>query len=105
MKARVFGLAAVLGALGAGFCCLGPVTFSVLGVSTVVSLTTLSWIAPYRNVFFAATVLALALAFGNVIVRRARISRAEWAILGGSMATVVALLAYTASIEGLPRPW
>jgi len=105
MKARVFSLAAVLGALGAGFCCLGPVIFSVLGVSTVVSLTTLSWIAPYRNVFFAATAVALALAFGNVIVRRGRVSRLEWAILGGSTATVVALVAYTATIEGLPTPW
>jgi hypothetical protein len=105
MKARVFSLAAVLGALGAGFCCLGPVIFSVLGVSTVVSLTTLSWIAPYRNVFFAATAVALALAFGNVIVRRGRVSRLEWAILGGSTATVIALVAYTATIEGLPRLW
>jgi hypothetical protein len=105
MRARVFGLAAVLGALGAGFCCLGPVIFSVLGVSTVASLTALSWIAPYRNVFFAVTVVALALAFVSVIVRRGRISRLEWAVLGSSTVAVAALLAYTASVEGLPRPW
>jgi hypothetical protein len=105
MKARVFGLAAVLGALGAAFCCLGPVIFSVLGVSTVASLTALSWIAPYRNVFLTVTVVALALAFVSVIVRRGRISHLEWAVLGGSTAAVAALLAYTASVEGLPRPW
>jgi len=77
VKTRLFGLAVVLGALGAGFCCLGPVIFSVLGVSTVASLTALSWIAPYRNVFFAVTVVALALAFVSVIVRRGRVSRLE----------------------------
>ncbi len=95
----------MLGALGAGFCCLGPVIFSVLGVSTVASLTALSWIAPYRNIFFAVTVVALALAFASVIVRRGRISRLEWAVLGGSTVAVAALLAYTASVEGLPWPW
>ena len=69
------------------------------------SLTALSWIAPYRNIFFAATTVALALAFGNVIVCRGRVSRVEWAILGGSTAAVIALVAYTATIEGLPTLW
>lgn len=41
MKARLFSAAAVLGALGTGFCCLGPVIFSFLGVSAMASLTTL----------------------------------------------------------------
>jgi hypothetical protein len=105
LKSRVFGLAAVLGALGTGFCCLGPVIFSVLGVSTMVSLTTLSYVVPYRNLFFAVTLVALALAFGSVIARKGRASRLEWAILGGSTAGVAGLLAYTISIEGLPRLW
>ncbi len=105
MKPRLFGLAAVLGALGAGFCCLGPLILSALGVSTVVSLTALSWIVPYRDLFFAVTVVTLGLAFVSVIVRRGRISRLEWAVLGGSTAAVVALLAYTARVEGLPWPW
>ncbi len=105
MRTRLFGLAAVLGALGTAFCCLGPVIFSVLGVSTLASLAALSWIAPYRSVFFTVTVVALALAGASVIVRRGRISRVERTVLGGSTATVAALLAYTASVEGLPRPW
>jgi len=105
MKARVFGLAAVLGALGAGFCCLGPVVFSVLGVSTLASLTSLSYVAPYRNWFFLVTLVALALAIWSVVVRKGRVSRAEWAVLGGSAAAVVGLLAYTVSIEGLPQLW
>lgn len=105
MKARLFGLTAVLGALGAGFCCLGPVVFAVLGVSSMVSLTTLSWVAPYRNGFFAVTLAALALAAWSAVVRRGRVSRAEWAVLGGSATAVVGLLAYTVSIEGLPQLW
>jgi hypothetical protein len=102
MRARWFSVAAVLGAVGAGFCCLGPVIFSILGLSTVVSLTTLRFVVPYRNAFFAATFVALALAIWSVIARRGRVSRLEWAVLGGSTATVVALLAYTLRIEGWP---
>ena len=100
MKTRWFGAAAILGAVGAWFCCLGPVIFSILGVSTVVSLTTLRFVVPYRNAFFAATLVALALAFGSVIARRGRASRLEWAVLGGSTIAVVALVAYTVRIEG-----
>jgi predicted transporter len=102
MKTRWFGVAAVLGAVGAGFCCLGPVIFSILGVSTVVSLTTLRFVVLYRNAFFAATVVALALAVWSVIARRGRASSLEWAILGGSTIAVVALVAYTIRIEGWP---
>lgn len=105
MKARLFSVAAVFGALGAGLCCVGPLIFSVLGVGTVVSLTTLRYVVPYRNAFFAVTLVALALAFWSVIARRGRVSRVEWAVLGGSTAAVVALLAYTVGIEGWPRPW
>jgi len=102
VKARLFGVAAVLGALGAGFCCLGPVIFSILGVSTMLSLTTLSYVVPYRNAFFTVTLVALGLAFWSVIARRGRVSRIEWAVLGGSTVAVVGLLAYTTSIEGVP---
>lgn len=105
MKSRLFGLAAIFGALGTGFCCLAPVVFSVLGVSTVVSLSTLSYVVPYRNVFFGLTLVALALGLWSVIARSGRVSRIEWAILGGSTAVVAILLAYTISIEGLPFPW
>lgn len=105
VRARLFSAAAVLGALGAGFCCLGPLIFSFLGVSTLASLTALIWVVPYRNAFFAVTLVAIALAFASVIARRGRVSRVEWAVLGGSTLTVGLSLAYTISIEGLPRPW
>lgn len=105
MKARVFGLAAILGALGAGFCCLGPVIFSALGVSAMVSLTALSWVVPYRNAFFSVTLAALGLATWSIIVRRGRGSRTEWAVLGGSVVIITALFAYTIRVEGAPRLW
>lgn len=105
MKTRFFSLAAVLGAVGAAFCCLAPVIFSVLGVGAILSLTTLSYVAPYQNVFLAVTVLALAIAFGSVIRRRGRVARVEWAILGGSTLVVVTLIAYSVSVEGLPSLW
>ncbi len=42
MKTPMFGVAAVLAAIGAGFCCLGPVILGFLGVSAVASLYTIS---------------------------------------------------------------
>ena len=105
MRPRLFGFAAILGAVGVGFCCLAPVIFSVLGVSTIVSLTMLQYVVPYRNVFFGVTLLALAFAIWSVMVRRGRASRVEWAVLGGSVLVVVAVLAYTIRTEGLPRLW
>lgn len=68
----------------------------------MLSLTTLSYVVPYRNAFFAVTLVALGLALWSVIARHGRVSRIEWAVLGGSTATVVGLLAYTISIEGVP---
>jgi hypothetical protein len=105
MKARLLSLTAVLGAIGAGFCCLAPAIFSVLGVSTVVGLTMFRFVAPYRNVFFGITLAALALAIWSVVARRGRASLAEWAVLLGSGAAVVAVLGYSIRVEGLPGPW
>ena len=105
MKTRVFGIAAVLAAIGAGFCCLGPVILGFVGVSAMASLTTLRYVVPYRNLFLAATLLALGLAYGGVVVRRGHASRVEWAILGGATLAVIAVVAYTISVEGVPRLW
>lgn len=105
MKGRLLGLAAVLGAVGTGFCCLAPAIFSVLGVSTIAGLTMFRYVAPYRNVFFGITLVALALAIWSVIARRGRASLAEWAVLGGSVVAVVGVLLYSFTIEGLPELW
>ena len=105
MKPRLFGLAAILGAVGVGFCCLAPVIFSVLGVSTIVSLTMLRYVAPYRNEFFGVTLVALALAIWSLVARRGRASRVEWTVLGGSIMVVAAVVAYSIRVEGFLLPW
>jgi MerT mercuric transport protein len=105
MKTRVFGIAAVLAAVGAGFCCLGPVILAFMGVSAMASLTTLRDVVPYRNVFLSVTLIALGLAYGSVLARRGRASRVEWAILGSSTFAVIVVVAYTISVEGVPRLW
>ena len=105
MKTRVFGITAVLAAVGAGFCCLGPAMLAFLGVGAMASLTTLRYVVPYRNVFLGVTLVALGLAYTSVVARRGRASRVEWAVLGGSTLAVFAVLAYTISVEGVPRLW
>jgi hypothetical protein len=103
MKTRLFGLGAVLGAFGAGFCCLAPVLFSLLGLSTVTSLTLLRYVVPYREWLFGFTVVALL--GGYVVAWRGwtRMSWWDWAMLGGSTIAVIAFFGYTMSLEGLPR--
>jgi len=105
LSPRLFGLAAILGAVGVGFCCLAPVIFSVLGVSSIDALTTLKYVVPYSTVFVGVTLLSLGLAVWSVVLRRGRVSRMEWVVLGGSVLVVGAILAYTIRFEGLPRPW
>lgn len=103
--AGLFGVAAILGALGTGLCCLAPVLFPLLGVSTLVSLSSLSVATPHRGALFLATVVALALTFAAVIRRRSRRSWVEWVILAASTVAVVGILGYGVSLEGLPIPW
>lgn len=105
MKARIFSGAAVLGAVGAAFCCLGPVIFSFLGVSAVASFTALRYVVPYRDIFLAVTVAALAVAYVSVLSRRRHASRLEFAILGASTLAVAVIITYAISIDGLPVLW
>jgi len=101
---RVFGLGAVLGAFGAGVCCLAPVLFSLLGLSTVTSLTVIRYVVPYRDWLFGLTIAAL---LGGYLLawrrRWRRMSWWDWAMLGGSTLAVIGFLGYTISLEGLPR--
>jgi hypothetical protein len=102
VKVRLLSLAAVLGALGTALCCLAPIVFPLLGASTLVSLTALCWVAPYRTAFFTITLVALALAVATAVIRRGRLAPVEWGILGGSAIVVAGLLAYSLRVEGLP---
>jgi len=103
VKERLFGLGAVLGAFGAGLCCLGPVLFSLLGLGTVTSLTLLRYVVPYRDWLFGFTFLALLGGYLLACRRWRKMSWYDWAMLGGSTLAVVGFLWYTISLEGLPR--
>lgn len=105
MKPRLFSFTAILGALGTGLCCIGPVVFSLAGLSSFASLWLLQHVVPYRNWWFGLTFLALGLGFVSAWRRRPRTSGLDWAVLGSSTLLVLALLAYTATLEGLPRLW
>ena len=105
MKTRLFSFTAILGAFGTGLCCIGPVVFSLVGLSSFASLWLLQHVVPYRNWWFGLTFIALGLGFASAWRRRQRTSQLDWVVLGGSTALVLALLAYTVSLEGLPRIW
>ncbi len=103
VRGKFFGFGAVLGAFGVGFCCLAPVLFAALGVSTVTSLTLLQYVVPYRDWLLGFTLLALVGGYLVAWRRWRNMSWYDWAMLGGSTVAVIAFLAYTISLEGLPR--
>lgn len=103
MKEKLLGLGAVLGALGAGLCCVGPALFSLLGLSTLASLTLLRYVVPYRNWLFGVTILSLLGGYLFAWRRWRKMSWWDWTMLGGSTVAVVGFLWYTISLEGLPR--
>jgi hypothetical protein len=103
MKPKVFSVTAVLSALGAGLCCIGPVIFSFLGVSAMVSRTALRYINSLPECFLGATVVARGLAYASVIHGRGRALSTEGMVLEGSTLAAAAILAYTISVEGLPQ--
>ena len=105
MKARLFSATAVLAAIGAGFCCLGPPILAFLGVSAMASLATLRFVVPYRNIFLAVTLVALGLGYATVLALRGRASGVEWAILGGSTIAVMLVVAYAIGVEGVAELW
>lgn len=102
MKEKLFGLTAVLGAFGTGFCCLAPALFTALGVGTFTSLTLLRYVVPYRDWLFGFTILALLGAYILAWRRWRRMSGWDWAMLGVSTVAVIGFLGYTISLEGLP---
>lgn len=87
-------------ALAAGVCCIGPLLFSVLGLSTFVSLWLLRFLVPYRNLFFAVTVLLLGVGFYAVYRRGGQARARDQVILWASTLLVLAVLSYSLYVEG-----
>ena len=91
---------AVCTALAAGICCIGPLLFAVLGLSTFVSLWLLRFLVPYRNLFFAVTFLFLGVGFYTVYRRGGQARVLDKAILWASTLLVLALVSYSLYVEG-----
>lgn len=89
-----FSTGSILTALATAICCIGPLLFSVLGLSTFASLWILRNLVPYRNLFFALTFLFLGLGFYAAYRRGGHARRLDKAILWVSTILVVLLFGY-----------
>ena len=81
-------------------CCLGPILFSLLSLSTFTSLWLLRNLVPYRNLSFGLTLLFLGLGF-YAAYGHGRARALDRVILWSCTALVLALLGYTLHTEGL----
>jgi hypothetical protein len=97
---RWCGAGAIFTALAAGICCIGPLLFSVLGLSTFVSLWLLRSLVPYRNLFFAGTVLLLGVGFYAAYRRGGQARALDKAMLWTSTLIVLAVVSYSLYVEG-----
>ncbi|GIX48428.1 MAG: hypothetical protein KatS3mg131_2639 [Candidatus Tectimicrobiota bacterium] len=100
MSGRWWSAGSVLAALGVAVCCLGPLLFAALGLSTLTSLWLLRHLVPYRNVFLALTFFFLGLAFYATYRRGRRARWPEQAVLWGATALALGLVGYSLAVEG-----
>jgi mercuric ion transport protein len=91
----------VCAALAAGICCLGPLLFAALGLSTFASLWLLRLLVPYRHLFFAGTVVLLGVGFYAVYRRGGQTRVRDKVILWASTLMVLAVVSYSLYVEGV----
>jgi|SRR5713101_3873481 len=91
----------VLTALAAGMCCIGPLVFAALGLSSFASLWILRHLVPYRNLFLGLTVLFLGLGFYATYRKGRHVRLRDKGILWIATLVVLALVGYSLSLEGL----
>lgn len=97
---RWFSAGSVLSAFAMGICCMGPIVFTVLGLSSFVSLWLLRHLLPYRNLFLILTMVFLGLGFYLTYRPGRTVRRLDKRILWMSTLLVFALLGYSFSVEG-----
>jgi hypothetical protein len=97
---RWFSAGSVLSAFAMGICCIGPMVFAALGLSSFASLWVLRHVAPYRHLFLLLTVACLGLGFYTTYRKGKTVRWLDKGILWGSALLVLALLGYSFSIEG-----
>lgn len=96
---RWFSAGSVLSAFAMGICCIGPIVFAALGLSSFASLWVLRHVAPYRHLFLLLTVGFLGLGFYTTYRKGKTVRWLDKGILWGAALLVFALLAYSFSIE------
>ncbi len=101
MSGRWFGLGSVFTAFGTSVCCLGPVVFSFLGLSSVTSLAIQFNLVPYRNWFLGLSGLLVGAAFYLTYRRGSPRRPLDEALIWVSTAIAVGVLFYTIRAEGL----
>jgi hypothetical protein len=100
MTGRWWSAGSVLAALAGATCCLGPLVFTTLGLSSFVSLWILRHLVPYRNLFFLITIVLLGLGFYATYRRHRQTRVRDKAMVWGSTLLVLALVGYSLYIEG-----
>jgi len=101
MIGRWYSAGSILAALATAICCLGPLLFTVLGLSTFASLWILRHLVPYRNLFLAVTCLFLGLGFYATYRRGGQARVLDKGILWASTLLVIAMLSYSLYVEGI----
>jgi hypothetical protein len=99
MSGRWWSVGSILAALAGAICCLGPLLFAALGLSTFVSLWILRHLVPYQQVFFGVTFVLLGLGFYATYRRGSQTRGIDKAIIWISTALVVGLLGYSLYVE------
>jgi hypothetical protein len=101
MTGRWWSVGSVLAALSGATCCIGPLLFTALGLSSLVSLWILRHFVPYRNLFFAITVVCLGLGFYTAYRHGGQGRRRDKVIVWASTLLVLILVGYSLYVEGL----
>lgn len=101
MTGKWFGLASIFTAFGTSACCVGPVVFSLLGLSSVTSLTLQFNLVPYRNWLLVLSAVFLGGPFYLAYRLGGSPRGFEEVVLWLSAAITALLLLYTLSIEGI----
>jgi hypothetical protein len=101
MTGRWYSAGSILAALATAICCLGPLLFTMLGLSTFASLWLLRHLVPYRNLLFAVTFVFLGLSFYTTYRRGGQARVLDKAILWVSTLLVIAILSYSLYVEGI----
>lgn len=97
---RWFSAGSILTALATSVCCIGPLLFTALGLSSFASLWILRHLVPYRNLFLALTLAFIGLGFYATYRKGKHVRLLDQSILWASALLVLAVLGYSLYVEG-----